>query len=214
MQPEFWHQKWADNDIAFHQPEGNPLLAQHWPALKLLPDARVFVPLCGKTRDMVWLNNQGLTVIGVELSELAVQQLFAELDRTPEISTSSDLTCYSSGGISIYVGNFFALTADMLGRIDAIYDRAALVALPEDIRARYTRHLRSICHDAPQLLLCFDYDQSLTPGPPFAIGSAEVRHQYGDYYQVTSLASEPVEGKLKGHVEASEDVWLLSALPD
>ena len=85
MQPDFWHQRWADNQIGFHQSAPTPLLLKHWPALGITPGAQVFVPLAGKSLDMAWLASQGHRVLGVELSQLAVEQFFAEHDLQPGI---------------------------------------------------------------------------------------------------------------------------------
>jgi thiopurine S-methyltransferase len=97
----------------------------------------------------------------------------------------------------------------MLGPVDAIYDRAALVAFPEDMRNRYTAHLRGMTGKAPQLLICYDYDQSLVQGPPFSIRNEEVHRHYADHYEVTLMASTDVSGGLKGKYPAKENVWRL-----
>lgn len=210
MDAEFWHQKWQTNDIGFHQPEGNPLLGAHFSALGLAPGSRIFLPLCGKTRDIAWLLAQGINVVGAELSELAVEQLFAELDLQPRRSNFGNCVLYQAPGLDIFVGDIFVLTHLMLGKIDAIYDRAALVALPQSIRKFYSAHLIDITARAPQLLICFEYDQSLIAGPPFAIPTAEVEAHYKNYYALTPLARAPVEGGLKAVCAADEVVWLLS----
>lgn len=208
MQADFWHRKWQDNEIGFHMSEANPLLVAHFNRLGLTPGQRVFLPLCGKTLDIAWLLDQGYAVIGVELSMLAVDQLFAELGVSPAVKEYEELLHYQGPGLDIFVGDVFLLSADLMGPVDAIYDRAALVALPADMRSQYTEHLVRITHGAPQLLISFDYDQSLMPGPPFCVNEAAVRQYYGSHYELERVAAEPVPGGLKGLCPALELVFI------
>lgn len=209
MEPNFWHQKWESNVIGFHKSEANPLLVNHFASLALAKDSVVFVPLCGKTRDIAWLLSQGYCVAGIELSEIAVKQLFEELAFTPTISQKQSLIHYSADNINIYVGDIFHLSKEVLGMVDAIYDRAAFVALPFAMRQRYSQHIITITSHAPQLLITFDYDQRVQDGPPFAISNREINQHYQDAYEIHLLASEEVEGGLKGQCDAVENVWLL-----
>lgn len=209
MEENFWHRKWAEKDIGFHASEANPLLVKYFRELSLTQHSRVFVPLCGKTLDIGWLLAQGYRVVGAELSRLAIEELFAELGVEAEISQSGNILHFSAEAIDIFVGDIFDLSAEKLGQVDAIYDRAALVALPEEMRKRYTRHLIEITHSAPQLLITFEYDQSLQPGPPFSISSAEVERHYSDHYKVKLAESQNVPGGLKGKCAAMENAWLL-----
>lgn len=209
MDSSFWHQKWESNTIAFHKSETNPALVNHFGTLSLANNSRVFLPLCGKTLDIAWLLSQGYRVAGAELVEMAIEQLFEELEVEPEISDIGNVRQYSAPNLDIFVGNIFDVSGDMLGSVDAVYDRAALVALPEDVRHRYTAHLTQITERSPQLLVTFEYDQSLMNGPPFSIDAAEVKQHYGDRYDVSLLASNNVSGGLKGLHAARERVWLL-----
>lgn len=209
MDPDFWHKKWEANEIAFHESEAHPLLVRHFSALGLAPGARVFVPLCGKSRDMNWLLGHGYEVAGAELSRLAVEQLFSELGVTPEITEIGPLERFAAEGITIYVGDIFDLTRDVLGPVDAVYDRAALVALPEAMRARYAGHLVHLTHSARQLLITFDYDPLLTVGPPFSVNEHEVRRHYGAAYHVTLLEKHPLKGGLRGKEPVAEEAWKL-----
>ena len=209
MDADFWHNRWAKNEIGFHESEANPLLVRHFPALGLAEGARVFVPLCGKTLDIHWLLDKGHPVVGVELSQLAVEQLFSELGAEPQITDCGPLKRYSAPDLDIYVGDFFALTAEWVGPVDATYDRAALVALPEPMRERYAAHLRAITARAPQLLICFEYEPHLMAGPPFPIFAEEVARHYRDHYEVKLLSSEEIPGGFKGKIPAKESVWRL-----
>jgi len=181
MDSEFWHQRWQNNQIGFHNAEANPLLLTYFHELAMARDSRVFVPLCGKTRDIGWLLSQGYRVAGAELSELAIEQLFAELVVQPEITDAGEVKRYSAPDLDVYVGDIFKLTANTLGTVDAVFDRAALVALPEDMRDRYARHLTEITSNVPQLLLTFEYDQTQMPGPPFSVCDQEVRRHYEEF---------------------------------
>jgi thiopurine S-methyltransferase len=140
MHTDFWHERWSTNQIAFHESEANPLLVAHFAALGLAKGARVFVPLCGKTLDIDWLLAQGYHVVGAELSPLAVTQLFERLGVTPQLTRVGKLERWSVPHLDLFVGDFFALTPDLLGTVDAVYDRAALIALPSDLRGRYAAH--------------------------------------------------------------------------
>lgn len=209
MDASFWHQKWENNEIAFHEGKANAHLVKFFGELSLAKGSRVFVPLCGKTVDIAWLLAGGYRVAGAELSELAVRQLFADLGVEPGILAAGKLTRFTAANIDIFVGDIFDLSAELLGPVDAVYDRAALVALPEQIRSRYTAHLMEITNKAPQLLITFEYDQALMEGPPFSIGSGEVYRHYRDSYDLAPATSASVAGGLKGKCPATEDVWLL-----
>lgn len=209
MDASFWHQRWGENDIAFHESEANPLLVKYFKELSLAKGSRIFLPLCGKTLDIPWLLSNGYRVAGAELSKIAIEQLFTELGVEPKISEVGQVDHYSAKNIDIFVSDIFHLSSKMLGLVDAIYDRAALVALPEEMRNRYTAHLTEITDKAPQLLICYEYDQSLMEGPPFSISNEEVNQLYRDSYDLTLIVSTNVPGGLKGKCAAKESVWLL-----
>lgn len=208
MDTNFWQQKWEANEIAFHRSETHPLLEKYFNELSLTEQSRIFLPLCGKTLDIAWLLSKGYRVAGAELSKIAIDQLFIDLQIEPKITRVGEVDHYSAKDIDIFVGNIFDLSGEMLGHVDAIYDRAALVALPEEMRHKYSAHLMEITKRAPQLLICFDYDQSLMDGPPFSVSNEEVAEHYKDKYQLTLLASLDMPDGLKG-VSAKEIVWLL-----
>ena len=209
MEPEFWHQRWAENDIGFHEAETNTLLVKHFHLLGVDEGSRIFLPLCGKTRDIAWLLSNGYQVVGIELSEGAITELFADLEIIPEISQVDKLKRYSGQHIEIYVGDIFDLSSEVLGSVDAIYDRAALVALPTEIRNRYSVQVQTITNRSPQLLICFEYNQSLMSGPPFSINADEVTRQYDNSYHFTLVESIDVIGGLKGKCPAQEHAWIL-----
>lgn len=209
MEASFWHERWEQNRIGFHEMQAHPLLVRYFPEVAPGAGGRVFVPLCGKTLDIGWLRAQGFGVVAAELSPLAVAQLFAENGLEPEVSDLGGVVHYRAAGLDVFCGDIFAVTREMVGRVDAVYDRAALVALPEAMRGRYTEHVAEISGLAPQLLISFDYDQRAMAGPPFAVPGDAVRRLYGGRYRVEQAASVPLEGGLKGKCAANEDVWVL-----
>jgi thiopurine S-methyltransferase len=193
MQREFWLERWARNEIGFHLPDVNPRLRHFWPQLDVPTDAAVFVPLCGKSLDLHWLAAQGHRVIGVELAEAAVQAFFAEAALTSEVDRSGPLPRHSAADIDIYCGDVFDLGAKALGDVCAVFDRAALVALPPPMRERYVAHvLRMVPDGTRMLLLTFEYDQTRIPGPPHAVPEEEVMALYGARCEVALLTREPV----------------------
>tara|TARA_Y200000002_G_C22663517_1_gene656894 strand:- start:917 stop:1570 length:654 start_codon:yes stop_codon:yes gene_type:complete len=214
MEHSFWHSKWQKNEIGFHETKGNALLVKY--ASFLLGEEtseaflkRIFVPLCGKTRDIGWLLSQGCNVVGAELSELAVIQLFEELDVEPTITTTSNGKIYAKDSLTIYVGDIFKLTPTDLGEVTGIYDRAALVALPSPLREQYAAHLMAITQCAPQLIISFEYDQNEMAGPPFSVNEDTVSSLYSDNYTINRLERSVLKGGLKGKVEADNLVFAL-----
>lgn len=212
MDAAFWHQKWARQDIGFHQNAVHPLLAAHWPALDLGAAGRVFVPLCGKTLDIHWLRDRGHAVAGAELSAQAVAELFTELGLVPQVQACGALQRHSAPGLDVFVGDLFALTPALLGPVDAVYDRAALVALPPAMRRDYTAQLQRLATRAPQLLIACEYEQARLPGPPFSVDEAELRQHYGASYNLQCLQRLPLAGGLKGRVPAADVAWALRPL--
>lgn len=209
MNKDFWIKKWEKNEIGFHEGEPNALLVDCFGSLSLMAGNRIFLPLCGKTRDIAWLLSKNYRVAGIELSKMAVDQLFLELDIEPDITDVGSLKHYSATNIDIFLGDIFDLSSSVLGPIDFTYDRAALVALPEEMRSRYSPHLFEITNGSCQLLLCFEYDQNVMEGPPHSIDANEVRRLNESRYDIRMLVSNDVPGGLKGKCEATETAWLL-----
>ena len=149
---------------------------------------------------------------GIELNALAVDELFAELGLTPEIRQAGALRHYHAANIDIFQGDFFALEAATLGKVEAVYDRAALIALPSEMRQRYSQHLIQVTHAAPQLLISFHYDQSLVQGPPFNVDASELTALYDQHYEISLLADNHLPTGLKGQHPAQEKVWRLTPL--
>jgi thiopurine S-methyltransferase len=189
MEKEFWLERWEREEIGFHQNETNPYLRQFWQELNLERGSGVFVPLCGKTLDMLWLREEGYSVLGVELSPVAVETFFRENGYLPKHDTSKKFERCEADDICILCGDFFNLEREDLAQVKAVYDRASLVALPTEMRERYARHLVSILPAGTQvLLITFDYPQAEMSGPPFAVSAEEVESLYSPHAEVRLLA--------------------------
>lgn len=203
MQADFWHKRWERNQIGFHQQQANPFLVQFWPALALDAGARVLVPLCGKSLDLVWLAGQGLRVLGVELSQRAVEDFFAEQQIEPERFEHGAFSCYRSEGIELWCGDFFQLSAEDVADCVGLYDRAALIALPPEMRQRYAAHLNTILPTGcGAVLITMDYDQSQLDGPPFAVSDDEVRTLFLPRWQIQAQAEQDILGESWKFVQA------------
>jgi len=193
MQKDFWLERWRLDQIGFHQAEYNARLLRYWPDLGLPSGSQVFVPLCGKSRDMLWLAARGHSIVGVELAPLAVEAFFAEARIAYTTQRHGALTLYSAGGIRIFCGDVFDVTAADLAGTAGVFDRGGLVALPPPLRARYVEHLLDVLPTgAAMLLLTIEYDQARIGGPPFAVLPAEVDAHYGVRCRIARLeASVP-----------------------
>ncbi len=201
MHPEFWHQRWVDNQIGFHQAAPTPLLLKHWPSLGVPAGAQVFVPLAGKSLDMAWLASQGHRVLGVELSQRAVDAFFAEHGLQPAVRDSQYGRHHSAGGIELVCGDAFALDADALRDCAGVFDRAALIALPPELRERYASELYArLPAGCRGLLVTLDYPQHERDGPPFAVAPAEVRALYAPDWELDLLEQRPIPPDHPGHV--------------
>lgn len=196
MEPKFWQERWARNQIGFHLPEVNPYLQRHWPKLALAEGAKMLVPLCGKSLDLMWLASLGYRVLGVELSEQAVEAFFSEQGLVPRISQRGVFKVYRADLIEVWCGDFFALDAEALADCSALYDRAALIALPPLMRAQYAEHLNALLRPGCQgLLITLDYDQTQKAGPPFAVADEEVKLLLGGHWSVQVLEEQDILGE-------------------
>jgi thiopurine S-methyltransferase len=190
MDNSFWHNKWTQGEIGFHQQAFHPLLTAFFHQVNARANSTVFVPLCGKSLDMLWLRGEGHPVLGVELSPLAVAAFFADNGLVPSQRQDGDFQRFSCDGIDLLCGDFFRLTPQQLAHVGAVYDRAALVALPAEMRADYARHLLAILPaGTPMLIVTFDYPQHEKAGPPFSVSGNEINALFGDRYDVTLVKS-------------------------
>lgn len=179
MDERFWNACWETQEIGFHLREVNSVLLEFWSELSLDLNAKVLVPLCGKSLDLKWLAQQGSYVVGVELSPLAVNAFFSEQSIQHDIQTKEEFQLYTSKQLEVWCGNIFDFPDAQLGTIQAVYDRGALVALPLDIRKAYMQKLlQGLPNKARWLLVTFEYDESLMQGPPFSVSQNEVREYF------------------------------------
>lgn len=208
-----WIQRWRDHNIGFDQDKPHTWLDKYFNRLELLPGARVFVPLCGKSIDMLWLLEQGYEVVGVELSPLACDAFFQVHGLAVHKTQKGKFTLYKGSNITLWCGDIFDLTASMIGVMDAIYDRAALIALPTSIRKCYVEHMIELAPlQARMLLITFIYDSDEMQGPPFPVFEAELQDLLGSngrlekihQVQLTQIAPHL---QAKGLKQASEEVY-------
>lgn len=193
MKKEYWLDRWERKDIGFHQNKTNPYLREYWQGLKFAQHSEVFVPLCGKSLDMLWLHEQGHAVLGIELSSLAAQAFFIENGLVPQCVASDKFIYWEADDIRILCGDFFDLCQHDMERISAVYDRASLIALPPEMREHYVHHLLNILPPATQILLItLDYPHSEMSGPPFPISMDEVAALYQSHAGIKLLAQYDV----------------------
>lgn len=186
MDHDFWQRRWHKNDIGFHRDDVHVLLARYWADLNVAEGATVFVPLCGKSHDMIWLAEQGYKVVGVELSPIAIAAFFSEQNLTPQTRPEGEFTVYSQGPYEIWCGDAFALPNKILEQVSAVYDRASLVALPEDLQTKFAELIaQKLSANAPIFLITLDYDPSEISGPPFNISHDRI----ADLFQATHTIS-------------------------
>ena len=192
MDAAFWHSKWDANQIGFHRPDVHPQLTKHWTSLGIKPGDVVLVPLCGKSQDMLWLAEQGFRVIGIELSPVAARDFFGEAGLQATVEQHDRYSTYRGQDITIYCGDFFDFLAADIGTVDAVYDRAALIALPGDQRGAYREQLERLAPQAPIVLITLTYVQSVMSGPPFSVEEAEVRSLFSHRERVEKLDQQDV----------------------
>ena len=169
MKQQFWLDRWESGEIGFHQADVHDFLKQHWKTLALPPGSFVFVPLCGKSSDMVWLAERGHRVIGVELSPIAVEQFFEEQGIEAVIETKGDFTVTRGGPYEIWCGDLFLLPREALSSVAAVYDRASLVAMPPSMQHLYVAKITDlVSKTAPWLLVSLAYPEGQITGPPFS----------------------------------------------
>jgi thiopurine S-methyltransferase len=218
MQPQFWLDRWRTGQIAFHQSSVDRNLRRHWPALELRPGDRVFAPLCGKSLDLLWLRDQGLDVLGVELSAAAIEAFFSENGLPARRRPALLFDAYDAPGIRLLCGDFFALTPALLGRVDAVYDRAALISWAPALRSGYVERLATLMSSGTRMLLItLEYPQSQMAGPPFAVPGEEVTRLYAPQFEILEIGRQdilPHEARLraKGLTELLEVCYQLVRL--
>lgn len=216
MDHDFWHQRWQQDTIGFHLPETNPLLIKYQSDLGLSSGGEVFVPLCGKSLDMLWFREQGQQIVGIELSDLALKAFFESNSIPYRNLQAGEFNIYQANGYMLYAGDFFALNAAVVQSCKLVYDRASFIAFPEEMRTQYAHHLLSIIPaEASIFLITLEYPQEQMSGPPFSVPKSKVESLFGDRYSIQVLSEENVlaahdKFREQGLTELRESAFLLT----
>jgi thiopurine S-methyltransferase len=191
--PEFWHDRWRMGQTGFHQTAVDRNLQRYWPDLALTVDSQVFVPLCGKSLDLLWLCERGHSVAGVELSTVALESFCMEHGIPAMRRIRADFDVYEAPKLQLFRGDFFALTPELLGPTSAVYDRAALISWAPELRATYVEHITALTSPGTQtLLVTLEYPQTQMKGPPFSVGADEVDSLYAEHHQIRALSRQDI----------------------
>jgi len=201
MEIDFWLQRWENNEIGFHQEQINPYLLYFYGDKGASPELReklkVFVPLCGKSKDMLWLSQAGYKVFAVECSESAVKAFFEENALNYKRAEKDEHAFYQSSDlasvIEIFQGDFFALQKQDMADVTDVFDRAALVAMPEDMRKRYARKMAELQKPGVRtLLVTLTYQQDEMNGPPFSVSEDHVNDLFAEYFSIQKLCFKDI----------------------
>ena len=199
MEHEFWHRAWTEGRQGWQQKNVNLHLTNWWDKFDTNRSEEVFVPLCGKSLDMLWLLDQGHRVTGNELNDYAVESFFAENDIPASQTAVGDFVRWEADELQVYLGDFFQLSPDQLDGVKLVFDRAALVALPSAMRRDYVRHMRTILAPGSRIfLVAMVYDESKMSGPPFSVPDEEVRNLFADGFSVDHVDSNSDPERLGG----------------
>lgn len=213
MEHKFWEQRWVDGQTNWHQPEFNRNLSYFWKQLNIKNESQVLVPLCGKSKDMIWLRDQGHPVIGVELSAIACSAFFLESHLKPQMSMTPDFQIYESDKIKLFCGDFFKFKPDYLENCSAVYDRAAYIALPPEMRKEYAHFMAGLVQPESFIMLqTLEFDS--VAGPPFSISQSEIIKNWGLYFSSELLHEEIIpfsqpQVEKDGVEKAASRVYLL-----
>jgi thiopurine S-methyltransferase len=193
MQPDFWHERWRLAQTPFHQASVESRLKQYWPELNVAPQSKVFVPLCGKSLDLLWLAQQGHSVTGVELSALAVESFLMENGIPAKRRTLGSFDVYETERLQLFCGDFFKFSPEILGEVEAVYDRAALIAWTPELRRPYVDHMAALTNSGTHtLLISVEYSQNEMKGPPFSVAADEIDALYGKHHEIRQLGRQDI----------------------
>ena len=218
MQPDFWLDRWRAAQIGFHQAATDRHLMAYWPNLKLPASSSVFVPLCGKSLDLLWLNARGHSVAGVELSPIALESFCMEHGIPARRRVLADFDVYQAERLALFRGDFFKLTRKLLGNVSAVYDRAALISWAPPLRSAYVDHMAALTDAGTQtLLISVEYPPAQMSGPPFPLDRAAIDELYAEHHSIELLGSHEIldlEPRLRarGLTELREIAYKLTRL--
>lgn len=217
MEISYWQSRWQNDKTGWHMQQVFSPLKTYWNSLQLAKGATVFVPLCGKSLDLEWLVNQGHYVVGIDMSVKAVHELTKRHNEPFEESSKGSFTCYKSNSMELWRGDVFKLQKRWLPAIDAIYDKAALIALPPEMRKAYVITLKSFLQPHTQIFInCFEYNQNEMSGPPFAVFRDELESLWGDQFNIKLLHAQSLFDELTNfhrrglHSYLKEKIYRLS----
>ncbi|HKJ30390.1 MAG TPA: thiopurine S-methyltransferase [Balneolales bacterium] len=217
MELSFWRSKWKKGQTGFHSPIVNPNLKKFWPEFSVKNKGTVLVPLCGKSLDMLWLRDMGYKIIGVEISEIACHDFFEENKLSYQKRSFASFSIFEGNNISIWQGDFFKLVSSYIPKLVGIYDRAALVALPEPKRLQYSKKILALSSDFTHIFLhTFEYPDNEMKGPPFSVSEKEIHVLYGKNFQIERLKSVDIlsnneKFQKRGLSELMEKIYHLHA---
>lgn len=213
MEISYWKARWEKGHTGWHMNEVYPNLPEYWPKLLAGAGDTVLVPLCGKSLDLLWLAAQNHKVIGIEVSQKAVEEFFREHEIDFQESSKGSFNIYRSKNLQIWAGDFFKMKPAYLPEIDFIYDKAALIALPPAKRKKYAEAILHFCEPDTQILLnAFEYEQDEMNGPPFAVSSDEIEKLYGRRFKISLLWEESVFDKLSNFQSRGLSSYLVEKL--
>ncbi|MDH5259306.1 MAG: thiopurine S-methyltransferase [Gammaproteobacteria bacterium] len=196
MERDFWLERWENNQIGFHQEDYSPYLKEYWSTFNVDPDAEVFVPMAGKTRDMIWLANEGHKVLGIELSEIAVDAFFNENKLDASQNNTGRHIKHSAGDIHFLCGDFFHLVPEDTEHVKAVFDRASMVAMPPELRTKYAEHMAELLKPGTQILLVsMEYPEGEMSGPPFSVSESDIDRLYSTNFTIELLETVDVISK-------------------
>lgn len=177
----------TSKDPSFHSKKYHAeLMRYHKCLLENGKAGRIFVPLCGKTMDMIYLSEQGHEVIGLEFSEVGIKDFFAENNLTfsEEGIDGKPFVKYMAKerNITIYRGDLFDLSPDICGTFDAAWDRGSFVAINVPTRSRYAGLMSDLIKPSGKILMEITmYDGSKYSRPPHITTEHHLKENFKDF---------------------------------
>ncbi len=217
---DFWAQRWEQGRIGFHSQQVNPQLVKYADrlisGLTLESAPRILIPLCGKTVDITWLEDQGCDVVGVEIVEQALEDFHSEQGRQFYVISENGFNAWTSGRTALFQGDFFEIDHSVIGTVTGVWDRAALVAVLPELQQKYADQLVALTRKGARVLLrTFAYDQSAMQGPPWSVSPQTVQTIFGERFRIELLESQELIDVLhkfrdRGATSFIGSTWLLT----
>ena len=194
MPLDFWSQVWQEGTIRFHQKDYNSQMISFFKDMDLKGKS-VFIPLAGKTKDILFFLEKRSFVTAIEFVESAIIDFFKEnnIHYTKKDST------YFAPNLTFHCMDYFKF--EVSAPFDVLYDRASQVVFNSELRPAYYDHMKTLI--SPQtivLLAAIDHSGPSDYGPPYKISPAEVTEAYKKmniplriYSEATEVASEKMQ---------------------